>query len=292
MKSIANFFTTEFGQPSFGINSENAEGSFKIQLWVYLPPSGYSSDNIVIQTVGLAQRSFNGPCPWIELSFQIPGQHERPQLEKLGMLLGELIYDTLKVTEFTPNLLLTHLKRQYMPEMQDIMVTEGAGLRPLWVEMEDRTIRMLSLIPLYRDEVSIIRKMGFWNSYRDFIYQKINFVEVARPRLRQAMFHPDELRGAREVAIYNAPISKAEIWEDIRRWYQLNAPNIKAAQLKEQPAYSANWADIFGLSSSLDSRNHSSQSDEWIVQHWKRLYAGGFLPTQDKVLHLNPHFIT
>ena len=291
-KNIESLWLSYFNKPSFGLNVQNSDDLCLFQLWFYLPPSKLSSDNTVIYTVGLSRRYFESPCPWIELSFQAPGRHDRPQLEKLGMILGELVYDTLKVTHFTPNLLLTGLKRQFMPNMRDMLVIEGAGMRPLWIEMDDRIVRILQLLPLYQEEVPLIREMGFWNTYRRFIKQKINFLEPNRPKLTNRQFHPDDQQLAREVVINQGSPSKEKIWQDIQKWYRVNAPRIQAAQIEQPPAPSDNWEETFGLSKSFTDKASVAQTDEWLEQHGKRLYAGGFLPTQEKFLPVNPYFIT
>lgn len=287
---IEQSFFQLHGQPTFGIKTENVDASFQIQLWFYSPPSNLSADNTVIYTVGLSQRYFESPCPWIELSFQVPGQYKRPQLEKLGMILGELIYDTCKVTHFTPNLLLTGLKHYFMPDMKEILVVEGAGIRPLWLEMEDKTVRMLQLIPVYNEELPLICEMGFWNTYRTFIENKINFLAPNRTRIKESRFHPDDQRLARKVEIYNAEPSKDKIWQDIQKWYQVNAPGIQAAQLEKQPSPSDNWEVIFGLNNLYTDKFTVAKTDEWLENHWQRLYAGCVLPTQERFLSINPHF--
>jgi hypothetical protein len=284
---LSEFLLKEIGKPTFALNVQNSDDSFQIQLWFYSPPSKLSEDNTVIYTVGLSRRYFEGPCPWIELSFQVEGHYDRPQLEKLGMIFGELIYDTCKMTQFTPNLLLTNLKRPFMPNMQDVLVVEGAGMRPLWLEMEDRTVRMLQLIPVYKEELHLIRKMGFWNTYRTFIENKINFFSPNRQKIEKQFFHPDDQRLVREVEIYKTESSKEEIWLNIKKWYQVNAPAIQAAQLETQPALSENWEMIFGLNKSFIV----TKTDEWLVQHWQSLYSGRFLPTPEKFLPINPHFL-
>ncbi len=290
--NIERFFFRLYGKPSFGIETENADGSFRIHLWYYLPPSKQPEENTVIYTVGLSQKYFESACPWIELSFHVPGQHGRTQLEKLGMILGEFIYDTFKVTNFTPNLLLTGLKHHFMPDMRNIMVGEGAGMRPLWLELEDRTVRVLHLIPVYSEELPHIREMGFWNTYRTFMEHKINFLAPNRTKLSKAQFHTDDQRLAREVEIYKGLPPREKIWTDVQKWYKANAPKIPAAQFEQPPAHSDHWEKIFGLNNSSGQKIPEVKTDEWIEQHWERLYAGGFLPTQEKVLPINSHFIS
>lgn len=280
----------EIGKPTFAINVQNIDDSFRIQLWFYSPPSRISYENTVIYTVGLSQRYFEGPCPWIELSFQVEGKYDRSQLEKLGMVLGELIYDTCKVTQFTPNLLLTGLERPIMPNMQNILVAEGAGIRPLWVELEDRSIRILQLIPVYKEELPFIREMGFWNTFRSFIENKINFFKSNRPKIEKTFFHPDDQRLVREVEIYKGFPSEEKIWYDIRKWYKVNAPAIQAASKESQPVSSDNWEMIFGLNNINHDKISISKTDEWLKGHWQGIYAGSVLPTQEKYLSVNPYF--
>lgn len=290
--NIEQFFLTTWGKPAFSLNTENSDASFRIQLWFYPPPSNHSTDNNAVCTLGLSQRYFDGPCPLIELSFQVPGQYVNQQLEKLGIILGELLFNTLTITQFTPNLLLTNLKYQFMPDMRDMMVIEGAGIRPLWIEMEERAIRILHLVPVYVEEVPLIREMGFWNTYRTFVDKKINFLQPHRPKIVEAMFHPEEQKLAREVDIYNGLPLNEKIWTSIQKWYFTNASNIPAANIENQPLPSDDWEYILGLSKVFTDKTPVEKTDRWLEHFWMRLYGGGFLPTRRKSLPVNPNFIT
>lgn len=287
---MGQVFQRLLGTPAFGLQTENTDASFRLQFWFYPPPSKFSEDNTVLCTVGLSQRYFEGACPWIELMFQVPGRHARPQLEKLGVVIGEVLFNTLKVTRFTPNLLLTSLRRPLLPNMRDILVVEGAGLRPLWMETDDRNIQILHLLPVYQEEVPLIRKMGFWNTYRRFIEQEVDFLSPNRPKLVDTQFHPDEQRLAREVSIYQGGLSIEKIWRDIQGWYQANAPRVPAAQLPGPPAALDNWEDSFGLTASFPGKKPPEDPENWLEEHWERLYAGGFLPGLEETLSVNPHF--
>lgn len=293
-QEMDNLFYNSFGKPDFGLNVQNSDDSFQIQLLFYSPPSKLSADNTVIYTIGLSQRYFDSPCPWIELSFQVPGIHKRPQLEKLGTILGEFIYDTLKVTHFTPNLLLPGLKRQFMPEMQDMMVLEGAGIKPLWLEVgQNLNIRILHLLPVYKEEVPLIKIMGVWNIYRSFIKQHINFLEPNRKQLTEPEFYPEELKLAREVSIYQQPLDEIQLSQQIRNWYIHNAPELPVAKTSQLPLKIENLKKHFGINdrkedslSASDGYNHPLD----LVQLWERLYAGYYQYKKGIGLTPNPNF--
>ena len=294
INKIETSFLQLYGRPAFGVNVENRDATLRFQLWFYPPPSDFSEENNVIYTVGLSEQTFTGPCPKIELSFQFPGKFRRWQLEKLGKILGTLIHDTLKVTNFTPNLLLTTLKHPIMPAMGDILVIEGAGMRPLWMELEDKTcIRLLHLLPVYRTEVPLIRQMGLWNTYRQFIEHKINFLTPNRTGLTEAHFHPDNLKLAREVAVYQKPPSGEQIWQQITLWYQHNAPGIELIQLEELPFSKHDWPEALGLTNgiSITALFDGEISDQdWLCQYWEGLYSGCYKYIENHGLVLNPHY--
>lgn len=291
-KEIAPNFLHLFGKPDFGLKAETDDSTFDIQLWFYTPPSAISQENTVIYTVGLSNYTFDSPCPKIELSFQFPGQFQRWQLEKLGRLLGTFIHDTLKVTHFTPNLLLTGLKRPFMPAMWDILVIEGAGMRPLWIELEDQAaIRMLHLLPVYTDEVPLIQQLGFWNTYRQLIHQKINFLAPNRPKLSKIEFHPDDLQLARVVPVYQAPRTLEQLRMDIQHWYQINAPTLPAAH-HQVPQVPTGQAAFWGLHEERYQAQRQQFNDHerrWLTYHWEAIYAGNY-QVEENHLKTNAYF--
>jgi hypothetical protein len=291
---MGSTFQNLLGKPSFGIKAENISSLNNFQLWFYPPPSKFSSDNTVIYTVGLCEYYFISSCPNIELSFQVPGKHGRPQLEKLGMILGELIFDTLKIAHFTPNLLLTGLKRLLMPGMKDILVLEGAGIRPLWIEDEKgRNIRILQLLPVYEDELPLIRRMGYWNTYRSFIKHKINFFEPNRKSLSDVEYFPEELKLAREVGVYQPPPDMYRLTEQIGTWYAQNAPLLPAAKTMELPLTVENMEKVYGIrwqEFEKEPSSRESENAEIVNNLWERLYSGYYKKGENNTIIKNPHF--
>lgn len=209
------------------------------------------------------------------------------------MTLAEMIYDVLKVTHFTPNLLLTGLKRPLMPGMQDLLVAEGAGLRPLWIGTEGQpSIRMLHLIPVYPSEVSLVRQMGAWNTYRCFLKQKINFLQPGRAALKTPQYHDKEWKLARAVDVYRRPANPTgRLIQDIRQWYQANAPFTPATQHDQIPESHQAQEHYFGLPAEYGHLLTNTAEKHEFSLLWEYLYAGAFLPGDEPQLKPNPHFM-
>ncbi len=296
MKSAINMYQTFYnllGKPDLGIKTENEDASFNVELWFYLPPSKFSSENTVIYTVGISQGSFNSPCPFIELSYQVPGKHGDSQLEKLGMILGELIYDTLKHAHLTPNLILSGLKRQFMPGMQNMILLEGNGFRPLWIESaKDQHIRILQLLPVYASELSLIRQMGSGNTYRSFISQNIDIFGANRTPLKSVEYFDGELKLAREIEIYGDLPDENQISQQIINWYNHNAPELPLSSHDEGVLKLDMLEDIFSIKK-LDKdllSNAYINSPKDLPEFWERLYSGFYVYKKGIGLFPDPQF--
>ena len=295
LTSYGQALSFSIGVPVHILDVKPANGLPPFQFWFYSPPSRVSLEDTVVYTVGLADQPQQGACPFVELFFQFSGKYPVEQLNNLASLLGGLIQEAAKRTHFSPNLLLRNLPIDILPGMKDILVCECAGRRPLWVEMEDRTIRVLSLIGLYPDETAqCIEKSGF-NTYYAFLQQNIDFLKPRRPHLEP--FSTDltgyHLARIADLAQPPGPQEPGETWKQIIDWYARNIPTLGAQMQVE-------WFEAIpqlGILLGVETPDFSLAADpqqaavEFLNLHTERIFAGAYLPEDGKSLKHNPNFV-
>lgn len=295
LSTYAQALTSALGAPAH-ILDVNAQDSLPpFQFWFYNPPSKVSFEDTVCYTVGFADQSQGGACPYVELFFQFTGKYPIDQLNNLASILGGFLQEVRRRSRFTPNLLVRNLPIELLPGMRDILLVEGAGRRPLWVELSDRTIRVLSLVCLYPQEAAWCAEKSGFNTYHAFLDQGIDFLKPRRKSLEEFSidFTGQQLARVLDLTRSTDPLSPEELWEEVREWYRLNAPDL-GKNLTE---------DLYGSLETLDillgvpfpdfpeEMNPRQARLLFLFTHWERIYAGAYEPTSGEHLVSNPHFV-
>ena len=296
LTTYAQALTSAIGVPAhiLDINMED-EGYPPFQFWFYHPPSKVSFEDTVVYTVGLANSSQGGACPYVELFFQFTGKYPVEQLNNLAQILGGLVHETRKRVRFTPNTLIRNLPIELLPGMRDVMVQEGAGRRALWVELQDRTVRVLSLIALYPQEANWCATKSGFNTYHAFLNQGIDFLKPRRQQLTDFPVEPTGRQLARicDLSQSTDPPSPDELWDEVRSWYELNAPNIAKKQTPDLYQTLENLGESLGvtLPEFPEDIPHVQAQFTFLVTHWEMIYSGAYEPGPAGKLKANPNFI-
>jgi len=183
-----------------------------------------------ITTAGMSTHLMPSSHEPAELFLQIIGRQSVTDLHRLGRRLAE--FAVLPFREnfaFVPGLILHNVSLPLFTAMSSVLITHWGIHAPTWLPNTKPPVLLLSVIPLYASEATIIEEIGECEAALRFYAEEINWRDPQRPpaALSPRMAVVDTPKRRAIMPVKEAPAKVRALWHEIQEWYAKNTPRLE-----------------------------------------------------------------